>query len=142
MIPACKLTKPIGLNYSKSLIRFTTLGYSLAVIAIFNNSLSLSLKLFLLTALCVHYAYTAYTWKRWLTLKLYCHCDDWFISINDSKMPFYTVLGCSYWHPWLVILKVQNRSKKKSYLPILVDSCTQSGFKRLQLIAAKWLSFR
>ena len=136
--PTYELTKPLSLNTSRLLIRLTTLGHFLGVIAIFSNRLPLSLQLFLLIALSGHYANIFYCWRHRPVLKLHCYSDAWFLSTESSKKPIYTVLKCSYWHPWLVILQVEGRSNRKSYMPLLIDSCTCHEFKRLQLVAATW----
>ena len=135
-----KLSKPITLRPSKLSMQLITLGHFLGVVAIFSNRLNILLQLLLLTTLSIHYAWQIYTWKRCNNLTLYCHSNTWLISNDQWKTPLYTVLGCSYWHPWLVILKVSNRSSKKSYLPIVIDSCKRYDFKRLQLIAVSQLN--
>ena len=134
--PNDKLTKPIELHPSTLAMQFTTLGHCLGGVAVFSNRLNLLLQLLLLIALSIHYVYNIYTWRHQPRLRLYCHYNVWFISVDQSKLPLYTILRCSYWHPWLVILEVKNqRSNKNSYLPILIDRCRRHEFKRLQLIA-------
>ena len=121
-------------------MQLITLGHFLGVVAIFANRLTILLQLLLVIALSIHYAWRIYIWRRNGELKLYCHSNTWLISTDQYKLPLYTVLACSYWHPWLVILKVSNQSGKNRYLPIVVDSCKRYEFKRLQLMALSQLN--
>ena len=140
IIPAYNLTEPLWLKPSKWLVQLITLGHLLGAIATLSNNLSLPLQLFLLALLSGHYLIALHHWCHRPTLKLYCHHDGWLLSTSCSEPPLYTVLKCSYWHPLLVILLVEDRSHKKRYLPLLVDTCPQPEFKRLQLIAATSLN--
>ena len=137
-IPDYNLTKPLKLTPSKLLLIFIIIGHLLGIIATVNSNLPLVLQLCIFLAVAIHCLFSIYRWRLWPILMLHVETGDWVLSTSGSKSPCYKVLRCSYWHPWLLVFQVKNQSDKKSYVPLLIDSCKRSEFKRLQLITATW----
>ena len=133
------LTKPLQLTPSRLLLILVITGHLLSVIAIVSSNLPLILKFFILLAVTIHCLFSIYRWQLWPILTLHFEAGDWVLSGSESRSRCYRVLRCSYWHPWLLVLQVNNQCGKKGYLPLLIDSCKRSEFKRLQLITATWL---
>ena len=133
------LTKPLRLTPSKLLLIFITTGHLLCVISVVSSHLPLLLQLGILLAVTIHCLFSIYQWRLWPILTFHVEAGDWVLSSGDSKSPRYRILRCSYWHPCLLVLQVKDQSNKKSYVPLPIDSCKRSEFKRLQLITATWL---
>jgi hypothetical protein len=75
-----------------------------------------------------------FRWRQVSVHRLQKVHQQWQLFSENNHQEIFHIESCDYWSSILIVLKVRATGRRKRYLPILPDMCSEADFHRLKVI--------